>query len=282
MDEGIREADRAGAGDRGESVMAAQRSTEERMRIARECLKIERKGGDVLAYLLTENYYTPRATWINLQREFLRRKPHECKDGKPRKEEKRGMTSMALTNEQRLKAAQIAIDGGDPRPYLEECGLIAPEKTWWTVKEWLKKNHPEMADKLPGKLMPADEYRKVKPDKGMPKETPEKIMGKDKAEFEKMPTVKVDGGLKIETPEANKVTVVEVPEKQPKITKPLMHYGKKVIGLQGDFGTYFFKEKFGIIDFDGNDSEEISYTIDEWRSWMNEVRDVFQLLGVEL
>ena len=259
--------------------MAAQRSTEERMRIARECLKIERAGGDVLAYLLTENYYTPRATWYNLQREFLRRKPHEYTEGKPKKGER--MNNMALTNEQRLKAGQIAIDGGDPRPYLEECGILNTTATWYTVKEWLKKNHPEMADKVPDKLKPADEYMKVKPDKGMPKETPEKIMGKDKAEFEKMPTVKVDGGLKIETPEANKVEIVEVPEK-PKITKPLMHSGKKVIGLQGDFGTYFFKEKFGIIDFDGNDSEEVSYTIDEWRNWMKEIRVVFQLMGVEL
>lgn len=247
--------------------MAAQRSTEERMRIARECLKIERKGGDVLAYLLTENYYTPRATWIHLQREFLRRKPHECKDGKPKKEEKRGVNNMALTNEQRLKAAQIAIDGGDPRPYLEECGIMNTTGTWWTVKEWVRKNHPEMAEKIPDKLKPADEYLKVRPDKGLPKE--------------KTTTVKIDGALKIETPEGNKVEVVETPEK-PKITKPLMHSGKKVIGLQGDFGTYFFKEKFGIIDFDGNDSEEVSYTIDEWRNWMKEIRVVFQLMGVEL
>lgn len=246
--------------------MAAQRSTDERMRIARECLKIEKAGGDVLAYLLTENYYTPRATWYNLQREFLRRKPYECKDGKPKKGE-RGVNNMALTNEQKLKAAEIAIDGGDPRVFLEECGLTAPEKTWWYLKQWLKKNYPEMADKLPKKLGTADDYRKVKVDKGLPKD--------------EAPAVKVDGPLRIETPEANKVEIVEVPEK-PKITKPLMHSGKKVIGLQGDFGTYFFKEKFGIIDFDGNDSEEVSYTIDEWRNWMKEIRVVFQLMGVEL
>ena len=261
--------------------MAEQRSTEERMRIARECLKIERKGGDVLAYLLSENYYTPRATWYNLQREFLRRKPHECKDGKPKKEEKRGMTSMALTNEQRLHAAQIAIDGGDPRPYLEECGILNTTGTWWTVKEWMKKNYPEMADKIPKKLEPADEYLKVKPDKGIPKETPEKIMGKDKDEFEKMPTVNVDGPLRIETPEANKVEIVEVPEK-PKITKPLMHSGKKAIGWEGDFGTYIYDQRHGYIDYEGNDGDEISLTVEGWKNWLIEVREVAQLLGVEL
>jgi hypothetical protein len=45
------------------------RTREERERIARECLKIERAGGDVLEYLKTEMHsYTPRATWINLQK----------------------------------------------------------------------------------------------------------------------------------------------------------------------------------------------------------------------
>lgn len=259
--------------------MAAQRSTEERMRIARECLKIERKGGDVLAYLLTENYYTPRATWINLQREFLSRKPHEYTDGKPKKGEM--MNTMAMTNEQRLKAAQIAIDGGDPRPYLEECGLMAPDKTWWYLKQWLKKNYPEMADKVPKKLGTADDYLKVKLDKGMPKETPEKILGKDKDEFEKMPTVNVDGPLRIETPEANKVEIVEVPEK-PKITKPLMHSGKKAIGWEGDFGTYIYDRRHGYIDYEGNDGDEISLTVEGWKNWLIEVREVAQLLGVEL
>lgn len=246
--------------------MAAQRSTDERMRIARECLKIERAGGDVLAYLISENYYTPRATWINLQREFLRRKPHEYTDGKPKKGEM--MNNMALTNEQRLKAAQIAIDGGDPRPYLEECGLMAPDKTWWYLKQWLKKNYPEMADKVPKKLGTADDYQKVKPDKGMPKE--------------KTPTVKIDGALKIETPEANRIQVTEVPEKQPKITKPLMHSGKKAIGWEGDFGTYIYDRRHGYIDYEGNDGDEISLTVEGWKNWLIEVREVAQLLGVEL
>ena len=262
--------------------MAAQRSTEERMRIARECLKIERKGGDVLAYLLSENYYTPRATWYNLQREFLRRKPWQFTDGKPKKEEKRGMTSMALTNEQRLKAAQIAIDGGDPRPFLEECGILNTTGTWWTVKEWMKKNYPEMADKIPKKLEPADEYLKVKPDKGMPKETPEKIMGKDKDEFEKMPTVKVDGSLRIETPEANKVEIVEVPEKQ-KITKPLNYDGFEVTAIRdGDVGEFYYDRKFETIDWRTLGGDEVSMGPAFWKIFYEKLPKIMAVLGVEL
>jgi hypothetical protein len=241
------------------------------MRIARECLKIERKGGDVLAYLLTENYYTPRATWIHLQREFLRRKPHECKDGKPKKEEKRGVNNMALTNEQRLKAAQIAIDGGDPRPYLEECGILNTTGTWWTVKEWVRKNYPEMAEKIPDKLKPADEYLKVRPDKGMPKE--------------KAPTVKIDGALKIETPEANKVKVVEVPEKQPKITKPTMFDGMTIREVEGSFGRYRYSDIGSVeyIDFENNEGLDVmSLTVEQWKKFRQEQQKAALILGVRL
>ena len=259
--------------------MSILRTPEEKMAIAQHCVELEHSGGDILKYLWENNYYTPRATWMNIQREYLGRKPYEFTDGKPK--EKKGMTSVALTNEQRLKAAQIAIDGGDPRVYLEECGLIAPDKTWWYLKQWLKKNYPDMADKVPKKLGTAEDYQNVKVDKGMPKEQPEKILGRDREDFEKMPTVAVDGNLNIETPEANMIQVTEVPEKQ-KITKPLMHSGKKAIGWEGDFGTYIYDRRHGYLDYENNDGDEMSMTVEAWRSWLVEFRDVAQLLGVEL
>ena len=45
-----------------------QRTAEERRRIRETCLRIEKKGGDVLEYLKSEHYISPRATWINMQR----------------------------------------------------------------------------------------------------------------------------------------------------------------------------------------------------------------------
>lgn len=96
-----------------------------------------------------------------------------------------------------------------------------------------------------------------------------------------IPQIKVDGPLRIETPEANKVTVAEVPEK-PKITQPLMHSGKKAIGWEGDFGNYIYDRKHQYIDYESNDGEEISMPVDAWREWLKEIGEIAQLMGVEL
>lgn len=256
--------------------MATQRTPEERMEIARQCRQLEKEGGDVLAYLLNENYYTPRATWYNMQRELLNRKPWQCTDGRPKK--KGGVNHMALTNEQRLKAAQIAIDGGDPRVFLEECGILNTTATWFTVKEWLKKNHPEMAGKVPEKLKPAGEYLKV--DKGMPKA--ETVLGRPKEDFEKLPTVKVDGGLKIETPEGNRVEVAEVPEKH-RIKKPVSYDGFEVTAIRdGSLGEFYYDRKYESIDWRTVGGDEVSMGPVFWRELYEKLPRILGVLGVDL
>ena len=62
--------------------MAQMRTKAERQRILKKCLEIENEGGNVLAYLATENYMSPAATWFNMQREMLHRE--HPKSGKPR------------------------------------------------------------------------------------------------------------------------------------------------------------------------------------------------------
>ena len=54
-----------------------------------------------------------------------------------------------LTLEQKKKAVQIAIDGGNPVDYLKECGSDAPDKTWWFIKNKLKDADPELYAQIP-------------------------------------------------------------------------------------------------------------------------------------
>ena len=54
-----------------------------------------------------------------------------------------------LTLEQKKKAVQIAIDGGNPVDYLKECGSDAPDKTWWFIKNKLKDANPELYAQIP-------------------------------------------------------------------------------------------------------------------------------------
>ena len=97
-----------------------QRTDEERSAIMQKCIELEKNGGDVLEYLASQHYISPRATWINFQRE-MGRKSYEWTNGKPNQE--RSLKRMKkLTLENKKKAVQIAIDGGDPYEFLRECG----------------------------------------------------------------------------------------------------------------------------------------------------------------
>ena len=64
---------------------------------------------------------------------------------------KEGPAEMArkLTLEQKKKAVQIAIDGGDPIEFLRGCGSDAPDKTWWYIKNRKKDSNPDLYAKIP-------------------------------------------------------------------------------------------------------------------------------------
>lgn len=230
--------------------MATLRTVEEKSAIVARCVELEKEGGDILAYLWSQNYLTPRATWCNLQREWLGRKPYEFTDGKPNEKKRRkkivNTKQKVLTAEQRAEAARIGIEGGDPKPYLASLGFKNPNSVWHNIKEWYKRNDPKVAAKIPARIGSA-----------------------------------VNKELKLEGGQNYQVKVAETPEK-PKIDKPLAHSGKKAIGWEGDFGTYIYDRKQGYIDYESNDGEEISMPVDAWREWLKEIREVAQLMGVQL
>jgi len=278
--------------------MATQRTFDEKMEILDHCMELEKSGGDILGYLWSQNYLTPRATWFNYQREWLGRKPYEFTDGKPTKKHERTEREVKhrkLTNEEKKRAVQIAIDGGDPRRYLgNELGLLDPQAAWWKIKNALKTADPDLYAKLPERL----DYKKTgnfaKKDKGMPKQA------------EKPATVKVDGPIRIETEKPEEVTVsagdamksmeaaadeffgkceeMGLMKSKPKITKPVNYDGFHVRGIEGEFGTYIYSETntAKYIDYNSKEDDQLSMTIEHWRGFVGELKRAFAVLGVEL
>lgn len=53
-----------------------------------------------------------------------------------------------ITKEQKERAVQIALEGGDPKPFLMECGSKAPVQCWYSIKNHLKTNDPEKYELL--------------------------------------------------------------------------------------------------------------------------------------
>ena len=279
--------------------MSTMRTPEERFRIAQECVRIEKEGGDILAYLWNENYLTPRATWYNIQREFLGRKRYEFTEGKPNERKMRKM-KLKLTPEKRQKAIQIAIDGGDPLDYLaREVGMRAPVKAWHKIRIQLKDEDPETFAKLPNRL-PNSGYRyhrnddlfpgrKPAVDKGMPKTgEPDKVLGKPKEDFEKL---ELEGGKNYQ------VSVAEKPEQEVtvsitqdaegiharKITKPVNFGGFEVSAIRvPDLGEFYYDHQHDSIDWRTIGGDEVSMGPEFWRLLHEKLPDIMGVLGVQV
>ena len=237
--------------------MATLRTFEEKAAIVEHCIELEKTGGDILGYLWSQNYYTPRATWCNFQREWLHRKPYEYTDGKPKKKGEAIMKSkFIVTPEIRDEAIRIAINGGDPRNYLTGMGSQNGMSSWTKIRMELKKTNPEKYAKLPKRI--------------------------GKADAPEMPTVKVDGPLKIETPEANRITVAEVPEI--KTGDKVVVTGVKafkVTAIDTEYGEFYHDKKYDCIDWRDLEGDEVSMKIGMWKKLAAELPEILAALGVD-
>lgn len=167
----------------------------------------------------------------------------------------RGETIMdKFTKEQKAKAVEIALEGGDPKAYLESIGSKNPENLWYYIKTQLRKNDPETWEKLAGSP------------KRAPVETPESEFvpaGKPKP---------LDGGEweKLETPEAPK-------------RAPLQYDGYTVCCIESKtFGRFYWDRDHNHLDWTTAEGEEVSFTPTGWKMFLEELPKVAEILGVEL
>lgn len=249
--------------------MATLRTEEEKSAILAHCLELERTGGDILAYLWSENYISPRATWCNFQREWLGRKPYQYTDGKPKKKkERKDMSRIVITDEQKAEAVRIAIEGKSPCAYLKSIGSQNPSGAWFNIKKQYQQKHPEIYAKIPQHPNGWKAPKKLELDAG------ENYNVSVKDAMDNMQDAADEFFGKCDD--------MGLIKNEPKITAPLMHSGKKAIGWEGDFGTYIYDAKHGYIDYENNDGEELSMPVDAWRNFLAEIREIGLLLGVEL
>lgn len=280
--------------------MATLRTMEEKSAIVAHCVELEQEGGDILGYLWSQNYLTPRATWFNFQREWLKRKPYEFTSGRPNEKRKRRKSGMnpnqkQFTDEQRAECARIAIEGGDPKPYIKSLGFKNPSGAWHNLKEWYKKNRPEIAVIIPdrvGKVVVLPEV-----DLGMPKK-----IGPDGKEYEKL-ELEAGGNYQLSVKEEKDdiqyggyVEVTEVDQAPPveqivreteaetnKIRKPVNFGGYDVTAIRHPvFGEFHRDEKHDCIYWMSPDGEEVGMTPAEWIRFGLCLPDIMGILGVQV
>lgn len=161
-----------------------------------------------------------------------------------------------ITLEQKKKAVEIAVSGGNPLEFLRKCGSGAPDKTWWAIKAALKVKDPDLYAKIP------DMRKKTEP----------------------AATVKVDGPIRIQTETPENVEV-EATSTLPDVTQPVVFDGMTVREIEGSFGRYRRSDvsKEIYIDFEFKDiNDTISMTVDQWRLFQTELEHAAAILGVKL
>lgn len=258
----------------------------DRQLLAEECLRIEKRGGNVRDFLRSKGCISPWGTWFRLQKEELGRKSSQITEGKG---DGRKMNSK-LTYADRKEAVRIALEGGNPLEFLKSKGISSTVSVWGNIKNEVKKNDPETWEKLPKRLP-------RKPNQNTILINPRKIAKKPM----KSPEVPEAAPVKAETPEMpvqlNPLYVAaleeELPfdepnepnEATPAITKPLMFDGLACREVEGKFGRYRYNCSRGVeyIDMENKDGLDVlSLTKDEWREFFDEVKRAGLVLGVEL
>jgi len=249
--------------------MSRLRTEEEKAAILNECLRLEKEGGDILGYLWSQDYVTPRATWCNYQREWLGRKPYQYTDGKPKKKGEKKMGKPVNTKEDRQRRLDELIErvnkGMGIRAALADMGYSGKSagQQYRQLRNFAKENDPIAYAALPesigGDIVPvtslADAMQNCQ-------DAADEFFGK----CEEM-------GLKTEVPE------------EPKICQPVVYEDMIVREVEGLFGRYRRSDIGGkvYIDFEPFDTMDVmSFTVEQWRSFREEQVKAAAILGVEL
>jgi len=130
------------------------RSDAQKLAFALNCREIEKEGGDVLGFIeVNWPSYTPRATWYNLQRQYLHRTTSQLTEGKAVDPEEMRTRALKTDKAKQLEnVMQILQEGGDPIAYLADLGYKVPTQAWADLRVWARKHRPDDRAKMPDNL----------------------------------------------------------------------------------------------------------------------------------
>lgn len=232
----------------------------DREELARCCLEVEQAGGNVLTFLKECGYVSTWGTWYRLQIEELGRKKDTVTGG-------RGENTMnRITLEQKKKAVQIGIDGGDVIGFLKKCGSKNPSAHWCVIKKNLKDADPEAWAKLEASAQ-KDSVQTEKPVTCCAPSTREGVEVPDDVPEEE--PEKPEVVLTIKSEDLTRVS---------SITKPVNYDGFEITGLKTDYGRFQVSNN-GYLFF-GADKDELEMPLEIWRKFAKDLPRVMAILGI--
>ena len=183
-----------------------------------------------------------------------------------RKEAKGSM--VILNEEQKKKAAEMALQGGDVRGYLKGLGCANPTTSWQTVLRWAEKNLPKgEAKKLPLKIS------------AKPAEKPKVILQYDESIREEYRKEQEAMAAAVEQPQPERewIPAAEVygePE------KPAEEKWEVTAIRSEEWGEFYFDEKHRCIDWRHPGGEEVSLPLADWVRLPEVIPQILKMLGV--
>ena len=159
-----------------------KREYRERLKVLEDMIDAAGKGRNVYDYLREQGYKEPKDTLRRLRLAAKKDAPEiyqqmeqngllDMRKGHSGKGVDK-MSQNKLTREQKGKAVDIAIQGGDPLEYLKKCGAKNPTAAWWYIRKTLKEANPNKYLELIHALSHPEEKE---PEKGQLAEVAEKL-----------------------------------------------------------------------------------------------------------
>lgn len=160
-----------------------------------------------------------------------------------------------ISNADKEKAVQIALEGGNPLRFLETLNLADAGQMWYTIKKKLKAKDPETYAKLPKRYMPKQ---------CQPKET----VVRDGVTYEKAEPEDDPEGQKSAKP----APVKKAPE-----------FEYSVTGIKTEAGEFRWFRRQGYLDWDpaDGDLDTISMKAGDWKALLEILPKAMKLLGVK-
>ena len=235
----------------------------DRRQLVKECVEIEKLGGSVREFLACRGFISPWGTWFRLQREELGRDRYHITDGKG------GKDMRKLTLEDKKKAVEIALAGGNPLKFLKEAGAGNPSASWNYIKKILKEKDPEAYDRL---TQETEEIPAA--DKGVTVT----LVGQDAVNsYYSDGSVAKRTDVTIRQEDLEKIEPVGST-----IAKPVNYDGFDVMAVKSPETGFRFEHdpRLGLMTWRTIEGDEVTKTPEEWHRMAEELPKVLQIFGI--
>lgn len=188
-----------------------------------------------------------------------------CSWGCLRKYDKEREQNIMLKDEQKKTAAEMALEGKNPLPYLKQCGMSNPTNAWQTVRKWAEKNmDPDVVEDLPEKC-------------GDMKETAE---ARETVELVYDPEIAEEYRREQEQKKANEEARAAAKGRLEQMADGPEIWRTTAIS-NDQLGEFYYDRKYRTIDWRNPYGDEVSMPPEDWARLSDRIPQILHVLGAE-